>query len=233
MAISRRFREGMRKFEKDKEYTLDEAIDALLEFPKAKFDETVEMSFNLGIDTRKSDQVVRGTLTLPHGTGRKVRVVVIAQGDDTKAAEEAGADYVGHQELIKRISDGWLDFDVMIATPESMRDLGRLGRVLGPRGLMPSPKSGTVTKDVATAVKEVKAGKIEFKADKGANVQLPIGKLSFDKDKLKENGLAVISKVVKAKPSAAKGTFIKSITLSSTMGPGLRIDSKEATSIMR
>lgn len=233
MAISRRFREGMRKFEKDKEYTLDEAIDALLEFPKAKFDETVEMSFNLGIDTRKSDQVVRGTLTLPHGTGRKVRVVVIAQGDDTKAAEEAGADYVGHQELIKRISDGWLDFDVMIATPESMRDLGRLGRILGPRGLMPSPKSGTVTKDVATAVKEVKAGKIEFKADKGANVQLPIGKLSFDKDKLKENGLAVISKVVKAKPSAAKSTFIKSITLSSTMGPGLRIDSKEATSIMR
>ncbi len=233
MAISRRFREGMSKFEKDKEYTLDEAIDALLEFPKARFDETVEMSFNLGIDTRKSDQVVRGTLTLPHGTGRKVRVVVIAQGDDAKAAEEAEADYVGHQELIKRISDGWLDFDVMIATPESMRDLGRLGRVLGPRGLMPSPKSGTVTKDVATAVKEVKAGKIEFKADKGANVQLPIGKLSFDKDKLKENGLAVISKVVKAKPSAAKGTFIKSITLSSTMGPGLRIDSKEATSIMR
>ena len=233
MAISRRFKEGISKLEEGKEYAFDEAIDALLEFPKAKFDETVELSFNLGIDTRKSDQALRGTLSLPHGTGKDVRVVVIAQGDDATAAEEAGADHVGHEDLIKKISDGWLDFDVMISTPENMRHLGKLGRVLGPRGLMPSPKAGTVTKDVATAVKEVKAGKIEFKADKGANLHVPIGKISFAKDKLKENGLAVISTVIKARPSAAKGTFIKSMTLSSTMGPGLRINTKEAASIMR
>jgi large subunit ribosomal protein L1 len=233
MAMSRRYKEGLSKLDSGQEYTLDGAIDALLDFPKARFDETVEMSFNLGIDTRKSDQAVRGTLTLPHGTGKKVRVVVIAQGDEAKAAEGAGADQVGYEELINKISDGWLDFDVMVATPESMRDLGKLGRVLGPRGLMPSPKAGTVTKDVATAVREVKGGKIEFRADKGANVQVPIGKVSFDRAKLKENCLAVMATLMRAKPAAARGTFIKSITLSSTMGPGLRISPREATSTVR
>jgi large subunit ribosomal protein L1 len=233
MAMSRRFKEGIGKLEKDREYTLEEALDVLLGFPKAKFDETVELSFNLGIDTRKSDQAVRGTLTLPHGTGRSVRVVVIAQGDDAKAAEEAGADYVGYQELLEKISGGWLDFDVMVATPESMRDLGKLGRILGPRGLMPSPKAGTVTKDVSRAVGEVKAGKIEFKADKGANVHVPVGKASFDKVKLLENGQLVISTISKARPSAARGTFIKSITLSSTMGPGLRLNLREAASVVK
>lgn len=219
--------------ERNREYTLDQAIDTLIEFPKARFDETVEMSFNLGIDPKKSDQAVRGTVALPNGTGRNVRVVVIAQGDDAREAQEAGADHVGHQDIIKKITDGWLDFDVMIATPESMRDLGRLGRILGPRGLMPSPKAGTVTKDVATAVKEVKAGKIEFKTDKGANLHLPIGKISFGKDKLKENGLAVISTIIKSRPAAARGTFIKSISLSSTMGPGLGLDAREVTSAVK
>lgn len=219
--------------ERNREYTLDQAIDTLIEFPKPRFDETVEMSFNLGIDPKKSDQAVRGTVVLPNGTGRNVRVVVIAQGDDAREAQEAGADHVGHQDIIKKITDGWLDFDVMIATPESMRDLGRLGRILGPRGLMPSPKAGTVAKDVATAVKEVKAGKIEFKTDKGANLHLPIGKISFGKDKLKENGLAVISTIIKSRPAAARGTFIKSISLSSTMGPGLRLDAREATSAVK
>jgi large subunit ribosomal protein L1 len=230
MVRSKRYREGSSKIEKEKEYSFEEALDVLLAFPKAKFDETVEMSFNLGIDTKKSDQAVRGTIALPHGTGKKVRVAVIAQGDDAKAAEQAGADFVGHQELIKKISEGWLDFDVMISTPDNMRDLGKLGRVLGPRGLMPSPKAGTVTKDVAAAVKEVKAGKIEFKADKGANVQVPIGKASFPKEKLKENGLVVISSLAKSRPSAAKGAYIRSITLSSTMGPGLRVSTREAAS---
>jgi large subunit ribosomal protein L1 len=230
MVRSKRYKEGISKVEKEKEYSLEEALDILLAFPKAKFDETVEMSFNLGIDTKKSDQAVRGTIALPYGTGKKVRVAVIAQGDDAKAAEQAGADFVGYQELIKKISEGWIEFDVMIATPDSMRDLGKLGRVLGPRGLMPSPKAGTVTKDVSAAVKEVKAGKIEFKADKGANVQVPIGKISFAKDKLKENGLTVINTVAKSRPSAAKGAYIRTITLSSTMGPGLKVSTKEATS---
>jgi len=228
MTRSKRFKEGLSKIDVTKEYSFEEALDVLLSFPKAKFDETVEMNFNLGIDTKKSDQAVRGTLTLPHGTGKKIRVLVIAQGDDAKAAEQAGADYVGYQELLKKISEGWLDFDVMVATPDSMKDLGKLGRVLGPRGLMPSPKTGTVTKDVAAAIKDLKAGKIEFKADKGANIQVPIGKISFAKDKLRENGMTVMTTVTKSRPSAAKGAYIKSITLSSTMGPGLRISSREA-----
>lgn len=233
MRKSKRFKEGLAKIDLAKEYSLEEALDALLAFPKAKFDETVEMCFNLGIDTKKSDQAVRGTIALPHGTGKKIRVLVIAQGDEAKAAEQAGADYVGYQELIKKISEGWLDFDVMVATPDSMRDLGKLGKILGPRGLMPSPKAGTVTKDVASAVKDLKAGKIEFKADKGANVQVPIGKVSFAKEKLFENATAVITAVSKSRPSSAKGTYIKSITLSSTMGPGLKITSREAAAITK
>lgn len=233
MTKSKRFKEGLAKIDLSKEYSLEEAMDALLAFPKAKFDETVEMSFNLGIDTKKSDQAVRGTIALPHGTGKKIRVLVIAQGDEAKAAEQAGADYVGYQDLIKKISEGWLDFDVMVATPDAMRDLGKLGRVLGPRGLMPSPKAGTVTKDVASAVKDLKAGKIEFKADKGANVQVPIGKVSFAKEKLIENGTSVITAVAKSRPSSAKGTYIKSITLSSTMGPGLKVTTKEAVATVK
>ena len=200
-----------------------EAVKLVKDKAFAKFDETVEVAVRLGVDPRHADQVVRGTVVLPHGTGKSVRVLVITQGDKAKEAEDAGADYVG-TEFIQKINEGWLDFDAIVATPDVMGQLGKLGRVLGPRGLMPSPKAGTVTFDVGKAVREIKAGKIEFRVDKTGNLHAPIGRVSFTEDKLAENLDAFMDTVVRAKPAASKGTYIKTVTVSSTMGPGVRID---------
>ncbi|MCK5547930.1 MAG: 50S ribosomal protein L1 [Thermoplasmata archaeon] len=223
---SKRFRKAAELVDKNKEYTLSEAIDTLKQVPAAKFDETVEVSLLLGVDPKKSDQMVRGSVALPHGTGKAVRVVVIAQGDEAKAAEDAGAEHVGYKDLLDKIGGGFLDFDAMVATPETMKDVGRLGKLLGPRGLMPSPKTGTVTKDVAPVVKELKAGRIDFRIDKSANIHVGIGKISFNKEQLLNNGMAFIDAVVKARPQSARGTYVRHINLSSTMGPGIRLDTK-------
>jgi large subunit ribosomal protein L1 len=199
------------------------AIEKVKQMAFAGFDETVEVVFRLGVDPRKADQIVRGTVVLPAGTGRTVRILVLAQGDPAREAEEAGADYVG-TEYMEKIEGGWLDFDVAIATPDLMKEVGRLGRVLGPRGLMPTPKAGTVTMDVGRAVGEAKAGKIEFRVDRTGNVHAPIGKVSFEAGKLMANFDAIADAIVRNKPSAAKGTYVKSVTVSSTMGPGVSID---------
>ena len=204
-------------------YQPRQAIDLVKSDAFAKFDETVEVAVRLGVDPRHADQVVRGTVVLPAGTGKSVRVLVIAVGDRAREAEEAGADFVGN-EYVQRIKDGWLDFDVMVATPDQMGQVGQLGRVLGPRGLMPNPKAGTVTFDVGRAVRELKAGKIEFRVDKGGNVHAPIGKVSFGADALETNFAALMDQLVRSKPAAAKGVYIRNVAVSSTMGPGLSID---------
>src|SRR3954466_6173517 len=204
-------------------YQPRKALEIVKDAAFAKFDETVEIAVRLGVDPRHADQVVRGTVVLPAGTGKAVRVLVIADGDKAKEAEAAGADYVG-TEFVQKIKDGWLDFDVLIATPDKMGQLGALGRVLGPRGLMPNPKAGTVTFNITQAVREIKAGKIEFRVDKSGNVHAPVGKVSFSKDQLAANVQAFMDTIVRAKPSAAKGTYIRSATVSSTMGPGVRLE---------
>lgn len=204
-------------------YAPRQALEIVKKSAYAKFDETVEVAVRLGVDPRHADQVVRGTVVLPAGTGKSVRVLVIAAGDRAREAQDAGADYVG-TEYIQRIKDGWLDFDVLIATPDQMGQLGQLGRVLGPRGLMPNPKAGTVTMNVANAVRETKAGKIEFRVDKGGNVHAPIGKVSFGVDALETNFSAFMDQIVRSKPSAAKGVYVKTVCISSTMGPGVTID---------
>jgi large subunit ribosomal protein L1 len=203
---------------------LKDAVSLVKSSAKAKFDETVEIASHLGVDPRHSDQLVRGTVVLPHGTGKSIRVLVFTKGEKEKEAQAAGADYVGADEYAKKIQEGWTDVDAIIATPDMMGELSKLGRILGPRGLMPNPKSGTVTFDVAKAVKELKAGKIEYRVDKGANVHAPVGKASFSEDQLYENALAFLRELVRAKPAAAKGTYLKSVTMSSTMGPGVAID---------
>jgi large subunit ribosomal protein L1 len=206
-------------------YVLADAVPLLQKAKYAKFDETVDLTLRLGVDPKHADQMVRGTVVLPHGLGKTKIVAVIASGDKIKDAEAAGADFFGGEELVEKIQkEGWTAFDALIATPDMMRSVGRLGKVLGPRGLMPNPKTGTVTTDVAAAVKEIKAGKVEFRTDKTALVHVPVGKLSFDPQKLVDNAMTVISSVVKAKPSAAKGKYIKGVTLSSTMGPGIQLD---------
>ncbi len=206
-------------------YALEEALPLLQANKSAKFDETVEVHMNLGVDPRHADQMVRGTTVLPHGLGKSKTVLVIAQGDKAKEAEDAGADHVGGEELVTKIQkENWLDFDAMVATPDMMRHVGKLGRLLGPRGLMPNPKTGTMTTDVANAVNEIKAGKVEFRVDKGGVIHAPVGKLSFELAKLTENAWALIEAVVKAKPSASKGRYVKKITLCSTMGPSINID---------
>ena len=206
-------------------YLLPEAVGLLQKVKFAKFDETVDLTLRLGVDTRHADQMVRGTVVLPHGLGKTKVVAVIASGDRLKEAEAAGADFVGGEEMVEKIQkESWTAFDALIATPDMMKSVGRLGKVLGPRGLMPNPKTGTVTQDVAAAVKEIKAGKVEFRADKTALVHVPVGKLSFSPDKLVENATTVLASVMRAKPSAAKGRYVKGITLSSTMGPGVPID---------
>jgi len=204
-------------------YEPGDALEAVRSAAFAKFDETVEVSVHLGVDPRHADQIVRGTVVLPHGTGKSVRVLVIAQGEKLKEAEEEGADFVG-PEYVEQIKTGWLECDVVIATPDMMAQVGQLGRILGPRGLMPNPKSGTVTTDVGRAVREVKAGKIEFRVDKTGNLHAPVGKVSFTPEQLAENLNAFMESVVRAKPAAAKGTYVKSVTVSSTMGPGVRVD---------
>jgi large subunit ribosomal protein L1 len=224
----KRYSKAVESFDMQKPHGLEGAIAVLKGFPDAKFDETVEMAMHLGIDPRQADQMVRGTLTLPHGSGREVKVLVFATGQQADAAQEAGAEHVGYEEYVEKIQkEGWVDFDVAIATPETMKEVRKLGRVLGPRGLMPNPKVGTVTDDVATAVKEVKAGKVEYRNDRTANVHVPIGKKSFTAEQLLDNAVAVFDAISKAKPTAAKGTYIQSVTICSTMSPGIELDIRE------
>jgi len=214
-------------------YELEEAVTLVKKAATAKFDETIELSACLGVDPRHADQQVRGTVVLPHGTGRTVRVLVLTRGEKEKEATEAGADYVGADEFIPKIQGGWTDVDAVIATPDLMGEVGKLGRILGPRGLMPNPKVGTVTFDVGKAVKDVKAGKIEYRVDKGSNLHIPVGKGSFDEDKLRENIAVLINEIVRAKPSSSKGKYIKSLTLSPTMGPSVRLDSQAIITALR
>jgi large subunit ribosomal protein L1 len=221
--MGKKYRAAAAKVETDRLYDAPQAVELVKQTSYAKFDSTVDVAVRLGVDPRHADQVVRGTVVLPHGTGKTVRVLVIAQGDRAKDAEAAGADFVG-VEYLQKLKEGWLECDVIVATPDVMGQLGALGRILGPRGLMPNPKAGTVTMDVAKAVKEIKAGKIEFRVDKTGNVHVPIGKVSFSADKLAENLAAFMDTIVKAKPSASKGTYIRSATMSSTMGPGIKLD---------
>ena len=224
---SKRYRKGLELVEARKSYPLKSAVEVLAKFPKAKFNESVELGFKLGVDPKQSDQMVRGTVPLPHGSGKTVRVLVFAKGAAADSAKAAGAEYVGFEDMIKKCNEGWNDFDVAIATPEAMGEVRKLGKVLGPRGLMPNPKTGTVTDDTAKAVKEVKAGRVEFKVDKGGNVHVPVGKASFPALQLEENARAVIEAVTKARPSSVKGVFVQTCTLSATMSPGLRIDLRE------
>jgi large subunit ribosomal protein L1 len=219
----KKFREAQSRVPQGSAYAPAEAVGLVKELSFAKFDETVEAAVRLGVDPRHADQIVRGAVVLPHGTGKTARVLVIAQGDKAREAEEAGADYVG-TEYVQRIKDGWLDFDVVVASPDMMGQVGQLGRILGPRGLMPTPKAGTVTVDVSRAVREIKAGKIEFRVDRTGNVHVPIGKVSFEPAKLEENLNAFMDTVIRAKPPAAKGTYVRALTVSSTMGPGVPVD---------
>ena len=221
--LGKKYRAAAAKVEAGKIYAIDQAVTLVKQTSYAKFDCTVDVAVRLGVDPRHADQVVRGTVVLPHGTGKTVRVLVIAQGDRAKDAEAAGADFVG-VEYLQKLKDGWLECDVIVATPDVMGQLGALGRILGPRGLMPNPKAGTVTMDVAKAVNEIKAGKIEFRVDKTGNLHAPIGKVSFSEGQLAANLTAFMDTVLKARPSAAKGTYIRSATISSTMGPGIKID---------
>ena len=212
------------KIERIRDYSLDEAIRIVKESSYAKFDETVDLAFNLGINPKKSDQMVKGSVVLPHGIGKKVKVLVFAKGEKEKEAADAGADIIGAEDLVEKISKGWLDFDKTVATPDMMGLVGKLGKILGPRGLMPNPKLGTVTFDISRAVKEIKAGKVEYKAEKAGIIHVPIGKVSFDNQKLFDNARAVVDSVVKAKPATSKGKYLKKISISSTMGPGVPVD---------
>jgi len=225
---SKRYRKALELVDGKKALALKSAVEVLAKFPKAKFNETVDLAFRLGVDPKQSDQMVRGTVPLPHGSGKTVRVLVFAKsGPAAEAARAAGAEYVGFDDMIKKCQEGWADFDVAIATPDAMGEVRKLGKVLGPRGLMPNPKTGTVTEDTAKAVKEVKAGRVEFKIDKAGNIHVPVGKASFTATQIEENARAVIDAVVKAKPNSVKGTYIQSCTLSATMSPPVRLDTKE------
>ena len=224
MKHGKKYQDSVKAFDLTKQYEANEAVSVLLETAKAKFDETIELHVRLGVDPRQADQQVRGVLVLPHGTGKTKRVLVIAKGAKADEAAAAGADFVGAEELIAKIqNEGWFDFDVMITTPDMMGMVGRIGRILGPKGLMPNPKSGTVTMDVEKAIAEVKAGKVEYRLDKTAIIHCPIGKKSFGQEKLVENYTALMDAIIKAKPAAAKGTYLKSVTLASTMGPGIKV----------
>ena len=220
----KKYRAALEKIEAGRKYNLETAIDKVKEIAFAKFDETVELTVWLGVDPRKADQLVRGTIVLPHGLGKSKTVLVIAQGDKLREAEEAGADIVGGEDVVTRIKGGWTDFDAVIATPDMMRLVGALGKVLGPRGLMPNPKTGTVTFDVATAIKETKAGKVEYRVDKTGVIHVGVGKVSFEPDKLRDNTKALLDAVVKAKPATAKGKYVKKVNLAATMSPGVLLD---------
>lgn len=227
MKLGRSYREALAKVDREKLYEPAEAIKLVKETSRAKFDETVEVAARLGIEVKHADQMVRGTVVLPAGTGKDVRVLVFAKGEKAREAEEAGAEYVGAEDLAAKIQEGWLDFDVAVATPDMMGIVGKLGRILGPRGLMPNPKTGTVTFDIRQAVEQFKAGKIEFRADKSGIVHAPIGKVSFDEARLMDNFQALIEALAKAKPAAAKGQYFRSVVLSSTMGPGVRVNTQK------
>ena len=222
--VSKRYDASAAKVKADKPYTLDEAIGVLKAMPGAKFDESVDLSFRLGVDPKHADQMVRGAVVLPHGIGKAVRVAVFAKGEKEREAREAGADTIGAEDLVEKVQGGWMDFDTAIATPDLMGQVGRLGKVLGPRGLMPNPKLGTVTFDISRAVREAKAGKVEFRVDKAGNIHTPVGKRSFSEQNLRDNAMALIEAIVRAKPAAAKGIYLRSLTVSSTMSPGVPID---------
>jgi large subunit ribosomal protein L1 len=224
MKRGKRYRDSVARIDRTREYPLEEAVEVLKNMPAAKFVETVEFSANLCVNPKHADQQVRGTVLLPHGTGKEVRVLVLTRGEKEQEAKQAGADFVGSSEFIEKINGGWFEFDVAIATPDMMGEVGKLGRILGPRGLMPNPKLGTVTFDVAKAVKEAKAGKIEYRVDKGANIHVPVGKLTFDRNKLVENIKALMLELLRAKPASAKGKYIKSAHISTTMGPSIELD---------
>jgi len=224
--MAKRYQEALAKIDRKRKYPLEEAVDLLKKLPHAKFDETVEVSVKLGIDSKQSDQAVRASISLPHGLGKKVRVIAFCEGEERQEALSAGAIEAGSDDLIKKISDGWLDFDVAVASPDQMRKVGKLGRILGPKGLMPSPKSGTVVSGVAEAVREFVAGKVEFRSDDGGNVHGPVGKLSFDSRALVENIETLLEHLRANKPASAKGVFIQKVVLSSTMGPGIPVESR-------
>ncbi|HDP99147.1 MAG TPA: 50S ribosomal protein L1 [bacterium] len=224
MKRSKRYKQSVSKLDRSKQYTLGEAIELIKSLPHAKFDESVEVALRLGVNPRHADQMVRGTVTLPNGTGKTVRVLVLTKGGKEKEAQAAGADYVGLEEYVEKIQGGWLECDVIIATPDAMGVVGKLGRILGPKGMMPNPKSGTVTMDVAQAVNEIKAGKIEFRVDRNGNLHAAVGKLSFDANKIKENMLAFLDMVVRLRPTSAKGQYLRAATVTTTMGPGIALE---------
>lgn len=225
------YRKSFELIDSNKFYQIDEAVGLVEQFPKAKFDQTISLSFNLNVNPKHADQIVRGTVILPHGTGKKVTVLVFAQGDKAKDAQKAGADHVGYKDMVEKVKNGWAEFDVAIASPDTMSEVGKLGRVLGPKGLMPSPKAGTVTPNIGNAVKEVKAGRIEFKVDKDGNLHMIIGKASFEKQKLIENAHTAINALISARPPAVKGQYLKGIALSRTMSPGIRLDLSKFVSV--
>lgn len=220
----KKYQEAAKLVDRSKFYDIEEAVPLLKKAATAKFDETVEVAFRLGVDPKKADENIRGAVVLPHGTGKTQRVLVFAKGEKVKEAEAAGADYIGDQDIINKINDGWFDFDVIVATPDMMAEVGKLGRVLGPKGLMPNPKTGTVTFEIEKAVKEIKAGKVEYRVDKAGNVHVPIGKVSFDDEKIIENFETIVDTIIKAKPQSSKGTYLKTIAITSTMGPGIKIN---------
>jgi large subunit ribosomal protein L1 len=227
----KRYETAATKIDREQQYTPGEAVKILRDFPLAKFDETVEVAFRMGVDPRKADQMIRGTVSLPHGTGKSVRVAAFATGDKAREAQEAGADLVGGEDLVAEVMKGNIDFDAAVATPDIMSAVGKAGRVLGPRGLMPNPKAGTVTFDIGKAVRDIKAGKLEYRVDRQGNLHLVIGKRSFDDERLLDNYLAVVDEILRAKPAAAKGKYVRSATLSTTMGPGIRIDTNRVREV--
>lgn len=224
---SKKYEDALKLVDREKAYGIQDAVGVVKQTATANFDETVEMAARLGIDPKKADQQIRGAVVLPHGTGKTQSVIVFAKGEKAKEAEAAGADVVGEEDLINRVSQGWMDFDVVVATPDMMAQVGKLGRVLGPKGLMPNPKTGTVTFDVTKAVEEIKAGKVEYRADKTGNIHVPLGKASFSDDQLEDNFRAMMDVLVKAKPAAAKGTYIRNVSIAATMGPGVKINTNE------
>jgi large subunit ribosomal protein L1 len=229
--VSKRYDAGVAKMQPEQEYALEEAIGILKEMPPAKFNESVDLSFRLGVDPKHADQMVRGAVVLPHGVGKAVRVAVFAKGEKEREAREAGADVIGAEDLVEKIQGGWMEFDTTIATPDLMGQVSRLGKVLGPRGLMPNPKLGTVTFDVGRAVREAKAGKVEFRVDKAGNIHVPIGKRSFSAEQLVGNALALIEAIIRAKPAASKGNYLRTLTVSATMSPGVPVDTQRTAAI--
>lgn len=227
MTRGKRYKEASKLVDRSKLYPLEEAVELLQSVPKANFDETVEVAFRLGVDPKNADEQIRGAMVLPHGTGKTQTVLVFAKGEKAKEAEEAGADYVGAEEYVEKINEGWLDFDIVVATPDMMAEVGKLGRILGPKGLMPNPRTGTVTFEVGKAVSDIKAGQVEYRVDSAANLHVPIGKLSFEKDQLVENFDALIQEVIRVKPASTRGVYIHNVTLTSTMGPGIKVDVSE------